>query len=112
MEDWIEDLMEFDPEIVEGACREWRQTERRRPTPADIRLLAIAEQRRLHPALPAPEPREEAPSPPPTAEEIAHVDAIVAALTGKLKMPAEHKQDLGADKAAALDGLAEAIERR
>lgn len=53
-EDWLEDLREFGPEIVERACREWRQTQSRRPTPADIRKLCIAEQIARGPALPAP----------------------------------------------------------
>ena len=43
-EDWLEDLVEFGPGIVAAACREWRQTQHRRPTPADIRTLCIAEQ--------------------------------------------------------------------
>ena len=42
-EDWLEDLGEFPAEVVEAACREWRQTQSRRPTPADIRTLCIAE---------------------------------------------------------------------
>lgn len=45
VEDWIEDLGEFPIGFVEEACREWRQTETRRPTPAAIRKLAIVAQR-------------------------------------------------------------------
>jgi hypothetical protein len=42
LEDWIEDLREFPPATVEGACREWRrQPEPRRPLPGDIRRLCI-----------------------------------------------------------------------
>lgn len=52
--DWLEDLREFPLAMVENACREWRQTQSRRPTPADIRKLCIAEQIARRPALPAP----------------------------------------------------------
>jgi hypothetical protein len=45
IEDWIEDLIEFPIDIVEEACREWRQTQDRRPTPSAIRTLAIVAQR-------------------------------------------------------------------
>lgn len=48
-EDWLEDLGEFPAEIVEVACRQWRRSNRYRPTPFDIRVLAIAEQRRRNP---------------------------------------------------------------
>ena len=43
-EDWLEDLDEFPAGVVEAACREWRRAQTRRPTPADIRTLCIAEQ--------------------------------------------------------------------
>lgn len=43
-EDWLEDLGEFPAGVVEAACREWRRTQTRRPTPADIRTLCVAEQ--------------------------------------------------------------------
>lgn len=49
--DWIEDLVEFGPTIVNEAFREWRHTENRRPTIAQIRSRCIALQR---------EPREHA----------------------------------------------------
>jgi hypothetical protein len=39
--DWIDDLIEFAPDIVKDACGEWRRTERRRPMIADIRALCI-----------------------------------------------------------------------
>lgn len=42
IEDWITDLREFPVECIEEACREWRRTETKRPTPAHIRKLAIA----------------------------------------------------------------------
>lgn len=42
--DWLDDLAEFGPGIVSRAVKEWRQTETKRPTPADIRKLCIAEQ--------------------------------------------------------------------
>ena len=44
-DDWLEDLVEFDPATVAHACREWRRTSSRRPTPSDIRVICIAEQR-------------------------------------------------------------------
>jgi hypothetical protein len=44
-EDWIEDLVEFEVGDVQNACVEWRRSQHRRPTPSDVRLLAIAEQR-------------------------------------------------------------------
>ncbi len=46
--DWVEDLREFGPAIAADACREWRRTQERRPTPADIRKLAIDFQRMRH----------------------------------------------------------------
>lgn len=36
--------MEFGTDIVSVACGEWRRTQIKRPTPADIRRLAISEQ--------------------------------------------------------------------
>lgn len=39
--DWIEDLVEFGPTVVNEACKDWRQTQTRRPTIADIRLRCI-----------------------------------------------------------------------
>jgi hypothetical protein len=44
-EDWIDDLVEYGPDVVAIACGEWRRTKTRRPTPAEIRMLAIAAQR-------------------------------------------------------------------
>jgi hypothetical protein len=43
IEDWIADLVEFDLEVIEFACREWRRKEIRRPLPAQIRDLAEQE---------------------------------------------------------------------
>lgn len=52
IEDWIEDLIEFPVECVEDACRQWRRTPGgRRPTPGDIRSLAIAAVREIRLAL-------------------------------------------------------------
>lgn len=42
--DWLDDLREFGPKIVEEACAEYRQTQTFRPTPADIRRLCIEAQ--------------------------------------------------------------------
>jgi hypothetical protein len=59
IEDWIEDLVEFPIECIEEACREWRrQPDNRRPTPGEIRSLAMAHQQRRNRgviALPAPD---------------------------------------------------------
>jgi hypothetical protein len=40
---WIEDLEDFDPELVAAACRDWRLNENRhkRPMSGDIRQLCI-----------------------------------------------------------------------
>lgn len=45
IEDWLDDLREFGSEIVDEACTSWRRGQKHRPTPADIRKLAIEEQR-------------------------------------------------------------------
>lgn len=60
LDDWLGDLVEFGPEIVAEACGEWRrQPGGKRPTPGDIRTIAIRLQReRQEPEvvmLPAPE---------------------------------------------------------
>jgi hypothetical protein len=59
IEDWIEDLVEFSDEAVEAACRGWRQSETRRPTPAEIRSLTVMAEERIrtakYKALPPPE---------------------------------------------------------
>lgn len=40
IEDWIEDLVEFGPDIAAAACGEWRRRPGgKRPTPGDIRAL-------------------------------------------------------------------------
>jgi hypothetical protein len=44
VEDWIDDLREFGPAIVSEACAMWRRGNRNRPTPSDIRKLALEEQ--------------------------------------------------------------------
>ena len=82
LDDWLEDLVEFGPELVRLACVEWRQENSRRPTPADIRLLAIREQRRrAPPPLPPPPPPE---FPPPTEAEKRAVSELVAQITRSL----------------------------
>lgn len=60
--DWLDDLREFGPDIVSGACGAWRRSQTRRPTPADIRALCIREREEHsspsdHLALPSPEQR-------------------------------------------------------
>jgi hypothetical protein len=52
--DWVRDLGEFDPAIVEEACTRWRRTEARRPTPADIRRLCLDEAADCAPVHAAP----------------------------------------------------------
>jgi len=42
-EDWLDDLTEFDGDVVALACQEWRQSYNRRPTPHDIREACIRE---------------------------------------------------------------------
>lgn len=51
IEDWLDDLGEFAAPVVAVAVKEWRQGEfgRKRPTPSDIRLLCLAEQRKRQP---------------------------------------------------------------
>lgn len=34
--DWIDDLSRFSASLVADACKRWRMTDRRKPTPADI----------------------------------------------------------------------------
>ncbi len=49
VEDWLDDLAEFGPEVVTEACVRWRrQPGGRRPTPGDIRTFCI-EERELRP---------------------------------------------------------------
>lgn len=60
--DWLDDLREFGPAIVSEACLRWRRTESRRPTPADIRKLAIEvrnESRQSEEVLMLPAPERE-----------------------------------------------------
>ncbi len=87
-EDWIDDLVEFEVGDVQNACREWRQSQTRRPTPADIRLLAIAEHRRRNPVpeppyIPPPAPRERTP------EDIAHVGRMMALWRSQVDLSAD-----------------------
>src|SRR5262245_10945396 len=48
LNDWLEDLSEFDPELVGAACKEYRRgPERvRRPLPGDIREICLRRQAR------------------------------------------------------------------
>jgi hypothetical protein len=39
VEDWLEDLCDFDLQAIEDACARWRRSWSRRPTPADIVAL-------------------------------------------------------------------------
>jgi hypothetical protein len=90
IEDWIEDLIELPIECVEEACREWRRTGHRRPLPSEIRILAIAEQRRRNPPpesvyLPPPEPRIE--DPVERAEMARRMGELARIVTAGLAMP-------------------------
>lgn len=57
IEDWLEDLAEFSPEVVAEACRDWRRWNEKRPTIAGILALcrSAVERSRLrgsrHPVL-------------------------------------------------------------
>lgn len=42
--DWLADLRGFSPDTVANACGEWRRSQTRKPTVADIRKLCIEEQ--------------------------------------------------------------------
>lgn len=44
IEDWVEDLNDFDPGVVEQACRDWRRGSDRRPVPSEIRRMCIEEE--------------------------------------------------------------------
>ncbi len=88
IEDWLEDLCEFGVELVRFACADWRRSQTRRPTPADIRLLAIAEHRRRNPTpdppyIPPPAPRERTP------EDIAHVGRMMALWRSQVDLSAD-----------------------
>jgi hypothetical protein len=41
LEDWLSDLAKFPPSLVALACQEYRREGKKRPTPADVRLIAI-----------------------------------------------------------------------
>jgi hypothetical protein len=41
IEDWIDDLSGFGPDIAAEACARWRIYQSRRPTPADVRKEAV-----------------------------------------------------------------------
>lgn len=41
IEDWLDDLTEFPASLVSWACKEWRQSQTRRPMPAEIRKLCV-----------------------------------------------------------------------
>jgi hypothetical protein len=72
MEDWLEDLKEFPAMFVAEACREWRQDLERgqwRPTPTDIRRLAIEARHAWELRKAPPRPRLAPPSPEPVLSE-------------------------------------------
>ena len=45
LEDWLDDLGEFESHVVAEACRQWRRTGSRRPLPSDIRRFCVELQR-------------------------------------------------------------------
>lgn len=45
VEDWLDDLVHFGPDIVAEACARWRIGQNRRPTPHDVIAIAITLQR-------------------------------------------------------------------
>ena len=79
IEDWLEDMAEFGPEIVRQACAEWRQTQTRRPAPAELRTIAVQIRRRQN-----PEPEPVYLPPPPTRMEDPVKRAEMARLAGEL----------------------------
>lgn len=40
-QDWLDDMAEFHEAVVAMACRDWRQVETRRPSPAELRKLCL-----------------------------------------------------------------------
>jgi hypothetical protein len=85
IEDWLEDLAQFDMVDVKAACREWRRTHDRRPTPANIRIMTIAAQRERAPALLPKWARPPEPERPPLSEdERAYGEACFAKLRASL----------------------------
>src|SRR6185437_6725921 len=57
--DWMSDLKEFPADVVSAACQDWRRSEARRPTPADIR-------KRCWEVMPKPAAKVESDPAPPT----------------------------------------------
>jgi hypothetical protein len=106
IEDYIEDLIELGTDNVEAACREWRrQPGGRRPTPGDIRKLAIEERdKRNRPlALAAPDP-----------ERIAQIRADRAAVKRKKEdeaaawraaNPGPYRQSVKTYESVAMDAI-------
>jgi hypothetical protein len=90
-QDWVEDLVEFGPTAVAHGCREWRQTQSKRPTPADIRRLCIESQnrRRENAVRSLPPPARDAEPPPMSAEERAECIALADKAIANLRFPRE-----------------------
>jgi hypothetical protein len=80
-DDWLEDLEEFDASIVTDACKFWRRSEKRRPTPADIRKLCIEMSPRRRPTSPPPRISAEVWTTPKDPETSPEVRAAQAAET-------------------------------
>lgn len=54
--DWLDDLREFDAEWVRAACRDWRRSQSKRPTIADIRSRCIDNAEQYRRPVPRREP--------------------------------------------------------
>lgn len=54
--DWLDDLREFDAEWVRDACRDWRRSQAKRPTIADIRARCVDTAERYRRPPPRREP--------------------------------------------------------
>ena len=73
--DWLDDLGAFASSIVASAVTEWRQTQSKRPVPADIRTICLRlereakEDRERHRPLPASRQIEAIPPSPDTVRD-------------------------------------------
>jgi hypothetical protein len=55
--DWVDDLSEYDADVVAGACKMWRRANSKRPTPHELRALCRAELEYRRP-IEVPDPDE------------------------------------------------------
>lgn len=110
IEDWIEDLIEFDLAAVAEACQQWRRTERRRPAPAEIRKLAAEEQWRIayraRPRLAAPAEKPGEPEKAITPEEREWMRGKLAELAGWLRGGCNRPEKLWTQEALRAERVA------